>query len=145
MLETLEELRKRSKPGVGIVTGRPRSDCMQFLRDNNIEHIFDVMYCMEDGPSKPDPFPVKRVCELLVGVEPSEFVVLVGDTPDDIKAATSAGCRAVGVTTPEAVAACEAKGEPHTAAKLSVIMKERGADIVLLPGFAQLVAMFHDP
>jgi len=142
--ETLEELRKRSKPGMGIVTGRPRGDCLKFLKDFNLEHLFDAMYCMEDGPSKPDPFPVRRMCELL-GVEPSSSVVLVGDTPDDIKAAVSAGCCGVGVTTPEAVVACDAKGEHHTLATLSVVMKERGADVILPPGFAELVDMFPKP
>lgn len=142
--ETLLELRKRSKPGVGIVTGRPRNDCIKFLREHDLEDLFDAMYCMEDGPSKPDPFPIKRVCELL-GVEPSSSVVLVGDTPDDIGAAVAAGIRGVGVSTPEAVAACDAKGEHHTCATLSVVMKERGADVILPPGFSELVDMFHDP
>jgi HAD superfamily hydrolase (TIGR01548 family) len=142
--ETLEELRKRSKPGMGIVTGRPRRDCIKFLQTHNLEHLFDAMYCMEDGPSKPDPFPLKRVCELL-GVEPSHSVVLVGDTPDDMQAAVSAGCRGVGVTTPDVVAACEAKGESHTSATLSIVMMERGADVIMPPGFADLVAMFPAP
>jgi HAD superfamily hydrolase (TIGR01548 family) len=143
-IETLEELRRRSRPGMGIVTGRPRKDCMTFLKDHGISHLFDAHYCMEDGPSKPDPYPVIRCCELL-GVKPSETVVLVGDTPDDIKAAVSAGCRGVGVITPEAAEAQTAKGEPHTSAKLSVVMMERGADIVLPPGFADLVNMVAAP
>ena len=139
--ETLQELRKRSKAGIGVVTGRPRSDCMKFLKQHGLEDLIVATYCMEDGPSKPDPTPVKRVCELM-GVEPSKKVVLVGDTPDDIKAAVSAGCSGVGVTTPEAVEAQEAKGEPHTKAMLSVVMSENGADVVLPPGFAELVDMF---
>ena len=141
--DTLEKLRKRSKPGMGIVTGRPRKDCMTFLKNHGIEDLFDAHYCMEDGPSKPDPFPVRKCCELL-GVEPSKKVILIGDTPDDISAATSAGISGVGVTTPEAAAAQEAKGEPHTGAMLSVIMKERGADMVLPPGFAELVDLVEE-
>jgi HAD superfamily hydrolase (TIGR01548 family) len=139
--ETLLELKRRSKSGIGIVTGRPRSDCMKFLKDEGLENLISATYCMGDGPSKPDPYPVIRVCELL-GVQPSKSVVLVGDTPDDVKAALSAGCSAVGVTTPEALVAQEAKGELHTGALLSRVMKELGADIVLTPGFAELVDMF---
>lgn len=125
------------------MTGRPRRDCMKFLQTHNLEQFFniDAIYCMEDGPSKPDPFPLKRVCELL-GVEPSSSVVFIGDTPDDIQAAVSAGCRGVGVATPDAVAACEAKGESHTSAPLSIVMMQRGADVIMLPGFADLVDMF---
>ena len=142
--ETLLELHKRSKPGMGIVTGRPRKDCMKFLKEHGFEDAFDAHYCMEDGPSKPDPTPVKRVCELL-GVEPSKSVVLVGDTPDDITAAVAAGCSAVGVTTPEAAAEQEANGEHHTKAKMAVVMMERGANVVLPPGFAGLVDMLPAP
>ena len=139
--ETLLELRKRSKPGVGIVTGRPRSDCMKFLKDFDLEDMIDATYCMEDGPSKPDPYPVRRVCELL-GVEPSKHVVLVGDTPDDISAAINAGCSGVGVITPEAVTAQIDANQPYDAAPLGIAMKNKGASYVLEPGFASLVDLF---
>jgi HAD superfamily hydrolase (TIGR01548 family) len=130
--ETLEALRQRSKPGMGIVTGRPRSDCEKFLKQYQLEDLFDAAYCMEDGPSKPDPFPVTQCCAWL-GVEPSATVVLVGDTPDDIAAAKAAGCSAVGVITPEANEA--------SAQKMRQGMLEKGADIVLPPGFVDLVNM----
>jgi HAD superfamily hydrolase (TIGR01548 family) len=140
--ETLLELSKRSLPGVGIVTGRPRKDCMKFLKQYGLEEMVKATYCMEDGPSKPDPFPVTKCCELL-GVEPGPHVVLVGDTPDDIRAATAAGCSAVGVTTPEAAHAAELEGKPHTEAMLSIRMKQVGADAILPPGFAELVDAFQ--
>lgn len=140
-METLQELKRRSQPGIGIVTGRPRADCMKFLKDFNLVDLISATYCMEDGPSKPDPTPVLTVCRLL-GIEPSKSVVLVGDTPDDIKAAVSAGCSGVGVTTPEAATVQEAKGEPHTNALLSIAMINAGADVVLPPGFADLVSCF---
>lgn len=136
--ELLLELRKRSKGGMGIVTGRPRSDCLKFLQDMDMTDLFDVSYCAGEGPSKPDPFGVHKVCEAL-GVQPSRKVILIGDTPDDIRAAVAAGCTGIGVTTPEAVAAQEAKGEPHTEAPLSRAMTECGADMVLPPGFAELI------
>jgi len=40
---------------------------------------------MEDGPPKPDPTPVLKACEYL-GVSPSSSVLMIGDTPDDIRA-----------------------------------------------------------
>mmetsp|Transcript_16209 Transcript_16209/g.21204 ORF Transcript_16209/g.21204 Transcript_16209/m.21204 type:complete len:253 (-) Transcript_16209:314-1072(-) len=141
--QLLTELRKRSKGGMGIVTGRPRSDCMKFLKDMNLEDFFDVHYCAEDGLKKPDPFPVQSVCKQM-GIEPDKSVVLIGDTPDDIRAAVAAGCSGVGVTTPEAVAAQEAKGKPHTSAPMSVAMKECGADMILPPGFVELVNYFAE-
>jgi HAD superfamily hydrolase (TIGR01548 family) len=141
--ETLQELKKRSKPGIGIVTGRPRKDCMKFLQQHGLEDLISATYCMEDGPSKPDPFPVRRCCELL-GVDPSESVVLVGDTPDDIKASLAAGCRAVGVVTPEAMEEYAAKGEPYTNSVLALAMSKAGADKVLPPGFSELVDMFAE-
>lgn len=142
--ETLLELHRRSKPGIGIVTGRPRKDCFKFLKQYDLESLISASYCMEDGPSKPDPFPVKRCCELL-GVAPGPEVVLVGDTPDDMKATISAGCSGVGVTTPEAALEQESMGKPHTSAKLSIAMAEAGADVILRPGFAELIDMFPEP
>jgi len=141
--ETLSELRRRSHPGVGIVTGRPRKDCMTFLQLHGLQDMIDATYCMEDGPSKPDPFPMRRCCELL-GVEPSPTVVLVGDTPDDITAAVSAGCSSVAVVTPEGMDAQIKAGQAYDASPLCVAMKEAGADVIFEPGFAALVDMFAE-
>jgi HAD superfamily hydrolase (TIGR01548 family) len=140
--ETLLELRKRSRPGMGIVTGRPRKDCMMFLKLHDLTDLFGAVYCMEDGPGKPDPFPVVRACELL-GVEPSGSVVLLGDTPDDVAAAVAAGCRAAAVVTPEVVKACRAAGTDPSESTMAAAMRERGADVILAPGFAELVDMFE--
>jgi len=136
----LEELRKRSNK-VGIVTGRPIKDCEKFLKLHGLCHLVDCSVCMEDGPAKPDPFPVLECCKRL-GVDPSSSVVLVGDTPDDIRAAVAAGCSGVGVATPEAVKELEEKGETYDKAKLCVAMKECGVDVILEPGFEKLVDYF---
>jgi HAD superfamily hydrolase (TIGR01548 family) len=138
--QTLEELRRRSK-GMAIVTGRPRKDCDKFLKEHSLDHLFDCCVCMEDGPAKPDPFPVKEACRLL-GIDPSPSVVLVGDTPDDIRAAIAAGCRGVGVATPEGAEEQAKKGEPFDSTNLCVAMKECGADMIVPPGFAGLVDAF---
>jgi HAD superfamily hydrolase (TIGR01548 family) len=139
----LEELRKRASR-VGIVTGRPFKDCQKFLKLHGLEDMVDACVCMEDGPPKPDPFPVLECCKRL-GVEPSASVILVGDTPDDIRAAIAAGCKGVGVATPEAVEEQKKIGKPFDESKLCIAMKDCGADIILEPGFEKLVEYFPEP
>ena len=144
--QTLDELYKRCRMdggggGMAIVTGRPRKDCMKFLKLHGIDHMFQCCVCMEDGPPKPDPFPVKKACELL-GIDPSPSVILVGDTPDDIRSAIAAGCKGVGVSTPEAAKAAEDAGLSHDSSKLCQAMKECGADLILPPGFDNLIDYF---
>lgn len=140
--DVLEELRRRcGKNNMAVVTGRPKKDCDKFLKLHGIEHLFDVCVVMEDGPPKPDPFPVLRALELM-GVEPSKSVVMVGDTPDDIRAAVDCGCRGVGVSTPENAKVCEDDGRAHDTCALSVAMKKCGADFVMKPGFEELLDIF---
>lgn len=75
--DTLEALREKcGYNNMAIVTGRPRKDCYKFLKDFTIDHLFDVCVCMEDGPQKPNPFPVLRALELLK-VQPSDSVIMV--------------------------------------------------------------------
>lgn len=137
-----EEFQKRCVDGkMAIVTGRPRKDCDKFLQLHNLTQYFPVCVCMEDGPPKPDPFPVARACELL-GVEPSQNVIMVGDTPDDIRSAVAAGCKGVGVATPEGALASESQGLGYDGGKLCVAMKECGAACVLKPGFEDLLDAF---
>jgi HAD superfamily hydrolase (TIGR01548 family) len=97
----LREVHSRCSGRVAIVTGRPRKDCAFFLETHGLSDLFPVhlRVCMEDGPCKPDPFPVAHGCKL-VGVTPSKCM-MIGDTPDDIKSAKAAGLAApVGVLTP---------------------------------------------
>ena len=138
--ETLEELRKRSK-GLALVTGRPKKDCEKFMKAHSLESLIDCYVCMEDGPAKPDPFPVTEACKRL-GIEPSPSVILVGDTPDDIRAARAAGCKGVGVATPEAVEEQLKQGKSFDSTQLCMAMKECGADQILEPGFAKLLDCF---
>eukprot|EP00903_Cladosiphon_okamuranus_P008687 g8323.t1 len=144
----LEELARRLPMGMAIVTGRPRADCNYFLKRHGLAHLFKASFCMEDGPAKPDPFPVTRAAELL-GVSPKD-TALVGDTPDDILAAVRAGARGIGVLTPKdhanailGSAAVPAGGAATAAAgvppSLTAAMLEAGASEVLEPGFAQLL------
>ena len=142
---TLEEICNRiGKERMAIVTGRPRKDCDKFLKLHGIDHLFSVCVCMEDGPPKPDPFPVSQACKLL-GVEPSLSVVMVGDTPDDIRAAHAAGCRGVGVATPENAEKADQAGKSfHEHCALCVAMKSCGADTIVSPGFDSLVDVFPE-
>ena len=73
----IQEIRRRCPKGLAVVTGRPRKDCDTFLQTHNIAALFDACVCMEDGPPKPDPFPVARACELL-GVDPKETLMVRG-------------------------------------------------------------------
>ena len=102
---------------IAIVTGRPVSDCQKFMTQHSLTSALShpPCVCMEHGPAKPDPFPVSRACELLK-VEACASVIMIGDTPDDIRAAVSAGCTGVGVATPDEYrrAAGEGKGPAET-------------------------------
>lgn len=90
----LEDLSRRLP--LGIVTGRPRRDAEEFLKRNNIEHLFKATVTMDDGPLKPNPAPVRLALEKL-GVENAW---MVGDTPDDMRSARSAGAVPLGVVAP---------------------------------------------
>lgn len=81
---------------IAIVTGRPRRDAHEFLdRHGLAEHVSTVVV-MEDGPCKPDPFPVAEALRRL-GVTRAW---MVGDTVDDVRAARAAGCVPVGIVAP---------------------------------------------
>jgi histidinol-phosphate aminotransferase len=77
---------------LGIVTGRPRHDATRFLAQMSLSDLFGTVICMEDAPLKPDPAPVRAALEAL-GVQRAW---LVGDTPDDVRAARAAGVLPLG-------------------------------------------------
>jgi HAD superfamily hydrolase (TIGR01548 family) len=81
---------------LAIVTGRPRRDALRFLDRCGLRDRFSALVTMEDGPLKPDPAPVKLALERL-GVERAW---MVGDTPDDMRAARSAGVVPIGIVAP---------------------------------------------
>lgn len=81
---------------LGVVTGRPLTDAREFLERAGIDHLFQALATMEDGPAKPDPSPVKAALRRL-GVTRAW---MVGDTPDDIRAARAAGVIPLGVVAP---------------------------------------------
>ena len=91
---TLEILKNRVK--VGLVTNTPRENTRKILDSFGLTNCFDVVVVKEDVErGKPYPDMIIKACELL-GVEPRSALV-VGDTPSDLKAGKSAGCKVVGV------------------------------------------------
>ena len=101
---------------LAIVTGRPREEAEWFLDREGLTDLFQAVVCMEDGPLKPDPAPVRAAASRL-GVERAW---MVGDTPDDIRAAAGAGVVPIGVVAP---------GPDPTAS--AVALREAGAATVL--------------
>ena len=81
---------------LAIVTGRPREEAEWFLEKEGLTDLFQAVVCMEDGPLKPDPAPVRTAASRL-GVERAW---MVGDTPDDIRAAAGAGVVPIGIVAP---------------------------------------------
>jgi HAD superfamily hydrolase (TIGR01548 family) len=81
---------------LGIVTGRPRRDAEIFLDDHGIRDLFGALVTMDDGPLKPDPAPIRLALSRL-GIERA---IMIGDTPDDVRAARAAGVVPVGVIAP---------------------------------------------
>ncbi len=90
----LERLCERAR--LGVVTGRPRRDARRFLEERGISDLFEVVVCMEDGPPKPAPDVVRAALSGL-GVERAW---MIGDTPDDIRAARAAGVVPLGIVAP---------------------------------------------
>lgn len=81
---------------LAIVTGRPRADCEFFLDRFGLRDLFRAVVCMEDAPLKPDPAPVRLALKQL-GISAAW---MIGDTPDDVNAARSAGVIPIGVPPP---------------------------------------------
>ncbi len=91
---SLERLAAR-RP-LAIVTGRPRAEAEWFLERAGVAQLFGTLVAMEDAPAKPDPAPVRLALERL-GVRRAW---MIGDTPDDMRAAAQAGVLPIGVAAP---------------------------------------------
>ncbi|KAH9127443.1 hypothetical protein AeMF1_002256 [Aphanomyces euteiches] len=130
----LVELNRRLAKGMAIVTGRPKKDCVKFLRDYGLEELFPVMVCMEDAPPKPSPEPILLALKALqVGADQA---IMLGDTVDDILAAAKASVVAFGVITPPAYAQATLDyADPPIIQKLLSC----GATKVLRPGCTELL------
>lgn len=129
----LLELRQRCRFGMGVVTGRPRMDCYTFLDRFNLRPLFtdnlgnEVLVCMnEASQGKPSPAPVQLALSKLK-LQASSKILLLGDTPDDMRAAKGAGIGAFGVRLPS--------GRKDMDGPLQAA----GADKILDAGFVELL------
>jgi HAD superfamily hydrolase (TIGR01509 family) len=92
--ETLRQLR-RMGIHIGVLTRNTRSNASAVAKKHNIE--FDAVVDRDDGPVKPDPFGVKRLCQFFK-VAPEQTIV-VGDYLFDLQSAKAAGAKAVLIKT----------------------------------------------
>lgn len=81
---------------LAIVTGRPRADAERFLAEQQVADCFGAVICREDAPLKPDPAPVRLALDTL-GVRRAW---MIGDTPDDLRAARAAGVVPIAIPAP---------------------------------------------
>jgi histidinol-phosphate aminotransferase len=102
---------------IAVVTGRPRAQAERFYELAGIAGRVSASVCMEDAPQKPDPAPVRLVLERL-GVARAW---LVGDTPDDVRAARAAGVVPIGFTREDIAPSLLAAGAARVLASLAEI------------------------
>ncbi|PYO93069.1 MAG: hypothetical protein DMD62_11215 [Gemmatimonadetes bacterium] len=81
---------------LAVVTGRPRDEARWFLEREGIAGLFRATVCMEDAARKPDPAPV-RLALARLGVRSAW---MVGNTPDDVRAAAGADVIPLGIVAP---------------------------------------------
>ena len=81
---------------LAVVTGRPREEARWFLEREGIADLFQAVVCMEDAARKPDPAPV-RLALARLGVRRAW---MIGNTPDDVRAAAGADVVPLGVVAP---------------------------------------------
>jgi len=101
---------------LAIVTGRPGDEARWFLQRFGLGECSQVTVTMEDAPPKPSAEPVRLALDRL-GVERAW---MIGDTPDDMRAASAAGVIPLGVIAP---------GDDDDAAR--VALRTAGASRVL--------------
>jgi HAD superfamily phosphatase len=110
---------------LGIVTGRPEEEAEWTLNHQNWTDYFPLLVGKEKQGErqKPDPFPLEHSLTMLAAagceLDPDE-VAYVGDSVDDMKAASKAGMWAIGVVPPYVDA------DDH-----EPLLKERGAHLVI--------------
>jgi histidinol-phosphate aminotransferase len=85
-----------SRLPLAVVTGRPRTDAVEFLERFGLTDGLAALVTREDAPLKPDPGPVTLALET-IGVSRAW---MLGDTPDDLVAAKAAGVVPIGVIAP---------------------------------------------
>ncbi|MFQ5704186.1 MAG: aminotransferase class I/II-fold pyridoxal phosphate-dependent enzyme [Gemmatimonadales bacterium] len=101
---------------LAIVSGRPRAEADWFLERAGMRHCFAAVVAMEDAPLKPDPAPVRLALQRLG----ARRGWMLGDTPDDVRAAGEAGVLPIGVVAPG-----------HDATATTRVLRQAGAAWVI--------------
>jgi len=83
-------LRER-ETSIGLITRNQRPSVERVCQIHNL--FFDSVFTREDGPNKPDPYPVEFTCRKM-NIEPSSSI-MVGDYLFDLLSARSAGAYSV--------------------------------------------------
>ena len=90
----LERLSRRLP--LAVVTGRPRDEARWFLERAGIAALFRAVVSMEDTARKPDPAPVHLALTRLGVLR----AWMIGNTPDDVRAAAGASVVPLGIVAP---------------------------------------------
>jgi len=106
---------------IAVVTGRPRKDAHRFLEAHGFAPHVRTVVCMEDAPLKPDPAPVRQALERLS----VRHAWMLGDTPDDVRAARAAFVVPLGILSPSEASA------PDGRARFEDVLIQAGAGRIL--------------
>lgn len=111
---------------LGMATGQSRRGVNRCLTVYNWSDVFDVAFCADDGPSKPDPTMLNANMTAL-GV-PASQTVMIGDTAHDITMARHAGATAIAVSwgfhTLDELSAAKPHYMVHDYAELEQVLRE---------------------
>jgi len=104
---------------LAIVTGRPKNEAEFVLSNFDATEFFDVIFTLDDTPPgkrKPEPDGILQAIKKMKAKD----AIYLGDTIDDMKAATSAKITPIGILTDE-----------NRSQKQIELLKNNGAHVVL--------------
>ncbi|MDA0707801.1 MAG: phosphoglycolate phosphatase [Proteobacteria bacterium] len=88
---------KEMKIPLGVCTNKVTNLTVSILKGLNIEHYFDAVTCGDSFTyRKPDPRHLLSTCKM-INADPG-YAIMVGDSANDIDAATDANMSTIGVT-----------------------------------------------
>lgn len=93
--EVLGEL-KQAGYLLAIATGKGEQGLARVLRDENLQHVFDVTRTAEETASKPHPLMLEEILDEL-GLPPAAGL-MIGDTSYDMEMARNAGMERLAAT-----------------------------------------------